>query len=112
MTAQLRNHETMQKRTANPDFMVRWLNGDLTEAELASLRNRKEYEEMVLGDQSADVSALPQKELRQAMVPVFPQKENVAVVETANTNSFATFVAIAIVALLATLLVIKSSGWF
>ena len=110
MTAQVRNHETLHKSTANPDFMVRWLNGDLTESELASLRNRTEYEEMVAASQ-ADAAILPEKKAGQ-VVPVFPKKENEAVAKTANTNAFATFVAVAIVALLATLYFVKSSGWF
>jgi hypothetical protein len=108
MTAQLRNKETMQERTSHPDFLYRWLNGDLTEAELASLRNREEYEEMVVSCK-AGVTLATEKNPK-PMPPVSPAKESH--VGAKSSNAFAIFVAITIVAVAAVVLFVKSSGWF
>ena len=100
----------MQKRTADPDFMIRWLNGHLSEAELASHRNRSEYEEMVAPGH-AGVTLLPEKNQHRTN-PVLPKKEIGNKAKTANSNAFTTFVTIVVVTLLATLFFMKSGGWF
>ena len=110
MTAQLRKKETMQECTTHPDFLFRWLNGDLTEAELASLRNRKEYEEMVASC-NAGITLASDQDV-DTTTPIVPINENLEVAKTANTNAFVIFVAITIVAFMAGLYIVKFSGWF
>lgn len=108
MTAQLRNKETMQERTSHPDFLYRWLNGDLTEAELASLRNREEYEEMVVSCK-AGVTLATEKNPK--VIPSVSLEEE-SPVGTTSSYTFAIFVAITIVAVAAVVFFAKSSGWF
>ena len=100
----------MQESTTHPDFLLRWLNGDLTEAELASLRNRKEYEEMVASCNTGIMLASDKN--TEPITPVVPINESLKDAKAFNTKTFAIFVAITIVALMAGLFFVKSSGWF
>ncbi len=47
MTTQTLNKYCMQSNCNDMDFLSRWLHGRLTPEELASMRNRKDYEEMM-----------------------------------------------------------------
>ena len=55
MTAQILMKDTIQQTSNDPDFLIRWLNGTLSEEELSTLRNREEYEEMVSNNKAESV---------------------------------------------------------
>ena len=53
MTAQILKNDTMQAISGDAAFLLRWLNGTLSEEELSALRNREEYEKLVSSDKPA-----------------------------------------------------------
>lgn len=109
MTAQLRKKDNTQACTTHPDFLVRWLNGDLSKAELASLRNREEYEEMITTCNSG--KTLAREKTNSPMTPSIPAKGNPTSDRAAKTNAFPIFVAMTIIAFATVLFFVKSSGW-
>lgn len=101
----------MQKRPESDDFLIRWLNGNLTETELASLRNREEYEEMITVERASSPVFAEQKQ-EHSPHRFAPEKTCSKSNDVSNPGRLPTFLALAVFALLATLFFAKSSGWF
>ena len=105
MTAQILKNDAMHTTPRDPEFMVRWLSGDLTEEELSSLRNREEYEAMVSVNKTAKrvrVEPIGQPNVQ----PIALESPETLVAEEVKTNAFPTFVALAMASLILALVFI------
>jgi len=52
----------MQMKQSDPAFLSRWLHGKLSQDELASMRNREDYEEMLQESEKNDSGTRPEKQ--------------------------------------------------
>ena len=110
MTAQILMKDTMQKTSNDPGFMIRWLNGTLSEEELSSLRNREEYEEMVSTNK---VESVLTSEKRHSQEKGNEQKDHFTPATSAlKPASFSTFAFIAIALFAVALAFVKLNGWW
>ncbi len=66
MTTQTLNKYCMQTNSNDPSFLIRWLHGQLSQEELASMSNRKDYEEMMELMGNKDIAPLPEDEIERS----------------------------------------------
>ena len=110
MTAQILMKDTIQKTSNDPGFMIRWLNGTLSEKELSTLRNREEYEEMVSANKAESVLT---SEQRLPQEKNDDEKDHITPVSVAQKPaSFSTFAFVAIALLAVALAFVKLNGWW
>ncbi len=100
MTAQILKNDAMHTTPRDPEFMVRWLSGKLTEEELSSLRNRDEYEAMVSANKTAKKALVEPLAQPNNVQPIMLESTETLVAEEVKTNAFPTFVALAMASLL------------
>lgn len=111
MTAQILKKDTMQEIPNDPAFLMRWLNGSLSEEELSSLRNRDEYEQMVSNAKSESILSAEQVAVKK--VAVLPKKEKPVEVKRNESTTFPTFVMVAFALVIAmALFFTKLEGWW
>ena len=110
MTAQILMKDTMQKTSTDPGFMIRWLNGTLSEEELSTLRNREEYEEMV---SSNKVESVLTSEKRLSKEHDNAKKDHFTKATNSNkSSSFSTFAFVTIALLTVVMMFVKLNGWW
>ena len=110
MTAQILKKGTVQEASQDPAFLLRWLNGTLSEDELSSLRNREEYEEMAVVNKKEPV-LLPEKILSEPGTD--SGNESTATSEGVSKSSvFPTFALIAVALIGVTSIFVKLGGWW
>ncbi len=63
MTTQTLNKYCMQTNCNDPAFLIRWLHGQLSQEELASMNNREDYEEMMEQMGRKGLAPLPEDEI-------------------------------------------------